>query len=482
MTATTDTITSRALRGVVWLGLLSGGKHFLLLIRLMVLSRLLTPATFGIFGLAITIIRGFEMATEFGPEKYVIQTKSVSEDLIGTAWSMRVVANAIVGLMAFLLAPLLGTAIGNPEVTGVLQIVCIASAVRGLKSPGTYLAERDLNFGKLSVYEFSISALEVIVVISLAQWFRGPMALAWSLVCVSLIDVSGSYIFFRSKFKPRFDLSSVRQLWNAGKHLVIISIGSFLMIQGDNYLVGTMMSPTALGYYLVAYRLCELPFQAVLQLTGRVFFNVFSRIQDDVTRRRRTFINIFDLQITALIPLMVALMTLADSLLKVVSGPGWEPAVPCLRALGAVILGRGISNFIAPFLVANGHYQFASRVKIVETVVFLIGVVIGIHYFGIVGAALGAGIGYLVAGVTRLYYLVYLEQLPKGDLIRPFLGALALVTPGALGALWIDTLTDYSPLIRLVMGAIVLIGGYLGLTWVFRRSVYEKIWRLKKHI
>ncbi len=469
--STNKTLRAVTARGVIALGISTITKYALQLIRMVILARLLAPSDFGIMGLGLIVIGGMEILVALGPDKYLIQKKELDANLIGTAWTLRMLLGLLIGLAAMAVAPIYAELSKETEVGNVLTIIALSSVVKGMKSPGAVLAERDLKFRKIAAFDIGLTMLELLVVVSLAMIFGNVLALAWGVVITAFVETLFSFWIFPIDFRPSWQRESLQELLKVGSSFVIISIGSFIMVQGDNLIVGTFLGTALLGQYIVAYRLCELPMQLTLQITGRAAYSAFCSVQTDIPRRTRWFLSMFELQLAMLIPAGLGIVVMANSIVFTIYGSGWEPAIPCLRALGLVVFGRGLSNLIAPFLIANGHYAFTARVKVIETVVFLMAVYYGVSGAGLVGAALGAGFGYFVAGMVRVHYLVQVVKIPATAIFKQIAVAILTVLPGAVGGLFCDVWLDALPPVRLVIGLTVLMVGYAVPIIFFRRNL-----------
>lgn len=469
------TLHRRTARGLMALAVASIFKYGIQFVRMAILARLLAPSDFGAMGLGLFVVGAFETVLALGPDKYLVQKRELEPSLIGTAWALRIAIGMAICIATILIAPAYAKLVAEPQVVELLCIIAVASALKGLKSPGTMLAERELKFSTLARFETSIATLEFGFVLAFALMNKGALALAYSLLATACVEVATSYWVFPFSQKPALGHKALKELLGIGGRFLVISIGSFVMVQGDNLIVGSLLGSASLGQYIMAYRLSELPLQITAQVTGRVALSAFSRVQHDVAQRTKDFLSMFELQLDLLVFTGMGLVTLADSAVGTLFGANWTAAVPCLRALGIVVFWRGLSNLIAPFLIANGHYNFAASIKVVETAVFVAGVSVGAAFYGIVGAALGAGLGYFVAGCIRLLYVIRKASVPAKSIGKIVAQTLVCAIPGGTGALSCDIFLPYSPMLRMTLGAVVLMTGTVLMTITFRRNAISRL-------
>ena len=88
-------------------------------------------------------------------------------------------------------------------------------------------------------------------------------------------EVLLSYALFGFGAQLKVDWTAFSELFGVGRHFLVIGICSYAMIQGDNLIVGAMLGTTMLGYYLIAYKLVDLPLRLAFQVTNRVGFKAY---------------------------------------------------------------------------------------------------------------------------------------------------------------------------------------------------------------
>ena len=120
----------------------------------------------------------------------------------------------------------------------------------------------------------------------------------------------------------------------------------------------------------------------------------------------RGFMELFNLQVSILLPLIVFILLVPDALINGLYGPHWKQSIPVVRALCLVMLGRGLTNIFVPYLMATGAYRYIANIKLWETGIFLIGVVAGARLAGLIGVAVGVGIAYAFAAGLRALYVI----------------------------------------------------------------------------
>ena len=174
------------------------------------------------------------------------------------------------------------------------------------------------------------------------------------------------------------------------------------MYQADNVMVGYLFDMTAVGIYVVAYQFVQTPVNALFVDAGRAMTTALSRGRalDDSGR------GLLERWLSIALPmagvLALGMACAGPSLVRAIFGDGWSEAGPVTSALSVVFLGRSVSLSEVPYLISSGRFVWISSLKWLEASVFVVCFWLLGERYGLVGAALGGGIGYLVAAALRL--------------------------------------------------------------------------------
>jgi hypothetical protein len=137
---------------------------------------------------------------------------------------------------------------------------------------------------------------------------------------------------------------------------------------------------------------------------------------------------------------------------------------------------------VVPFLIASGDFSFASKVKSVETLIFIAGVLVGSLTAGVVGAALGGGCGYLSAGVMRLWYLVHVGGIRGRILFEHFRPVIAATIFPTLIALALSMFLAIPPVLRLALSGVSFALSYALTTSLLRPDFTRQVRQNMRHL
>lgn len=368
--------------------------------RLIVLTRILRPADFGVFALAAALVAGLVTLTAIGPRTYLVQASEVSVSRIRTVWTADALRSIALCLIGIFLGPHLLNATSS-EGVWTIRIASLAALFIGVRSPGIALAERALSYRRIALLNVVSAAIGFVTTLSLGIAFRSPVALAVGLVATELTEAVGSWLVFPRMWPIGWSRTEARAFLRIGSSLLVVSMGSYVMTQGDYLVIGRVLDATSVGIYLLAFRIGEIPAIVLSNVGNRIGTSFLSRSTDQTELRGR-YAAFAQAGLSIAIGASLAMITLAEPLVNVLLGDAYVQATGVLQIISVAILGRSVSHLISPLMVATGQFKKAAHYKVIEVAVFAIALLIGVNVGGLLGASTGVATGYLMAAALRV--------------------------------------------------------------------------------
>jgi PST family polysaccharide transporter len=229
----------------------------------------------------------------------------------------------------------------------------------------------------------------------------------WSLVLGSLAQAliaSGlSIVMTRAPIRPLFAMAELRELLGFGMGVSISGIAAYCGRTGDNFMVGRLLGPAALGFYARAFNLMMLPLNYVCSALPNVLIPIFARLQHDRARVGRGFL--LSVQATGLViaPVMAGLAVAAPHMIIGLYGERWSPVVVPLQILCSVGLPRAVVSLAGAVNRTCGGVYAELRLQVLFAAAVLASASIGSER-GVAGVALlvSASILCMYAATTRI--------------------------------------------------------------------------------
>ena len=345
-----QTISHRVIKGSFWILALRVSNRALGLLRTIILARLLLPEQFGVVGIAAVTISTIETFSQPGLGTALVQKKGSIEDYLDTAWTASVIRSLLIFAVLYLLAPYVACFFNTPQSEIVLQIFAISVILAGCRNIGVIYFQKELNFRKQYIYEFSATLGNLIVAIPAAFILRSVWALVLGGIAGSIVRFIMSYVLHSYRPRMRFERDKFNDLFGFGKWILGSSILVFLVTQGDDIFLGKIFGATALGFYQMAYMISNLPNTEISQVISHVTFPAYAKIQHDTHRFGEAYLKVLQVITFVAIPLSGGIFVLSSEVTEIFLGEKWLPIVPMIK----VLVWSGLMGSIICFLYSSG--------------------------------------------------------------------------------------------------------------------------------
>ncbi|MCW9709182.1 oligosaccharide flippase family protein [Fodinibius salsisoli] len=397
-----EDLKKKSLSSVKLLALPLGATYLIKFIQTPVLAIFLSPADFGIWGLANVLIKAMESLTEVGIQKLLIQRDTMKKSFIRSIWGFMILRGLFITGIALTIVPYYASFVDSPEGQFIFTLAIIVPAIQSFTTPALYLAERDIEFKNIAIFDALGQILFFIIVVALAYVYQSVLAMVMALLIVEGVKVFMSYGFFGIPAKPRLpEWRYVKEIFHHGKHFFLISLGSFVTIQIDDLTVGKLLGSDVLGYYLIGYTLINVVITIIRKLFGRVLFPYYTKLVAGDDKAHSKINRILEDQILLLCILFALIFSLAPPLINILFDDRWVDAIPIIQILTFTGILRGIGNIIVPLFLAEKKQNILAVGRIIEVVLFIPIIYLFTVQFGVIGTAYGVGLIFLIALIYR---------------------------------------------------------------------------------
>ncbi|MEA2712279.1 MAG: hypothetical protein QOK27_240 [Gemmatimonadales bacterium] len=396
-------LTHRAVSGMAWVAWGSAAIAVLKVAVLVLLTRLLSPADFGVVGAALVVI-GFSLNfSQLGLGPALVQRPVLEPRHVSTAFFASTGFGVLVMAIVWLAAPQISQFFRMDHLTPVVRALAMVFPIAGISTVAENLLQRELRFRFLAnrdVLAYGLGYGLVGVVLALLGWG------VWALVAAQLTQsVVRTGILLRAApplLRPRPTWASFVELMDYGAGQSATRMAVLLANQVDNLVVGRWLGAVALGLYSRAYQLMSVPTALLGDVLDKVLFPMMARVQDEPRRLATAYLQGTAFLALLTLPAGVVAAILGPELIAVAFGPRWDAMVPPFQVLALGMMFRTSYRMSDSLSRATGRvYRRAWRQGLYAALVFL-GAWIG-HYRGVTGVAFG------VLGALFLNYLIMAE-------------------------------------------------------------------------
>jgi PST family polysaccharide transporter/lipopolysaccharide exporter len=356
---------------------------------LVILARLLSPAAFGLIGIALLTLAIFEQFTEFGFDAALIQRTETNVDrYLNTVWSVQLMRGALLAGGIFLLAGPTARFFGEPRATPILQVMALSPLLFGFRNPGVVYLQKNLEFHKQFVLVMSESVAMFVVAVTTALALQSVWAIVYGTLAGKVADVLASYVVHGHRPWPELDPELARELFTFGKWILGSSVLVFLIAQGDDAFVGWLLSASALGFYQLAYRYSNAPATEVTHVISSVVFPTYSQLQDDIEQLRAGYLKTLQFVSLVSFPVAIGILLVTDPFVRVFLGSKWTPIIVVMQILALWGLIRSIGATTGPLFKAINRPDYETKLQLLKLVLIAIAIYPATATYGIEGTAL----------------------------------------------------------------------------------------------
>lgn len=443
---------------------------------MLVLTRKLSVATFGVFGLAALLVDLFAQNARWAAMDVLVQRQDFSARTLSTAfWTLTAGAAALVLLFA-IGANQLAVLLSAPDVAEILPVLGLSL----LLVPGAAVMDavlmRDLKFRAQAVR--NMIATSAGGAIGLAVAF-GPMP-EWALVAqrfgVNIATLAILHAYTRWRPTLTFHLDYARsfaartgQLWSS----MTLATAHMRIVEG---FIGVRAGVTSLGLLRVSQRFQEALHGPVTGPIQALWVPILSKLRNDPRRAWRHFLDLTRMSAFIALPAFVGLGLVAKDLVALSLDARYADA-------SDLILLLGLSGFLLPvgyfgneIFAALNRSEMAMKFSLLALCLVTPTVWFASQYGAV--AALAGSIA--VMGCMGALVTVFQIRLMGGrisefadHLAAPYLATLAMIPAVLLFAAWLPLTALW---LRLVCEVAVGAAAYAVWLIVFHRAAVRDAW------
>ena len=471
-------VVESTVKSGVWAGMTSVTTQGLNFLRLFVLAALLSPAQFGVMGIALVSLGAIRQFTQLGIKDALIQNSAEDvSNYLDTAWLLNLARGALLFGILFAAAPFLAEFFDEPRAADVIRVISVVPLLYGLQNPSVVYFEKDLQFQKRFVQQVSAAASGAAVAIAIALVYPSVWALVAGVIVRQVGLIVASYLLDPYRPSLSFDMSRAQEMFGFGKWITGLALLVFLNNQGDDVFVGWLLSASALGVYQFAYRISTLPSTQISNVISSVVFPAYSQLQHDDKLLRDGYLRALKLVATATFPMTVGIMLTVQPFIRGFLGTKWLPAVTVIQILAVWGLLVALGSTSSPLFKAVGRPDYSTKISFAKFVAAAIFIYPATDQYGIEGTAAVIVLSAVFVSEPAVYYTVTkVIDTSIRELLYVFVIPLsaALIMGGCVFAVdW--SIPPGTPILEfvalVVVGVVVYVGVFLALEEQFNYGI-----------
>ncbi|MFV8784051.1 oligosaccharide flippase family protein [Microbulbifer sp. SA54] len=383
-----------------------GIEIFLRLVSTIILTRLLSPSAFGEILIVTTISSAIVLFSEIGLRGSIINSNRGDSDpeYINTIWTLYIIQHIVIAAV-LLLTSYFGEKI-YPNVQNLsfyLQISAVVALASGFHSTKIFQLEKqlDMTIPCLFIVGKRVFGLSLAILLCYS-WPSASSIIFADLIATFCFAILSHRIRHGTRNRIHLDINSFKQVFNYGKWILPTTGITWLTREGNKLTLSFILTTTTLGFFSVASNI-GLVFCGIAQnLSDKWLFPVYAKY------RKNENIDIIALKIRSIIltgsGIGIAILCIgSDTIVNLVYEDEYASIGPILATISAGSIGLIVANCYLPIFKAHANSRALFRIRIIQSILMGIGIIIGYSLFGVSGLILGVSYSQLLFGIFSAF-------------------------------------------------------------------------------
>jgi len=365
-----------------------GATAFIKLGSSLVLTRLLSPDAYGIFGILLSFLFMIELMSDVGTIGLLIRhPRGDDRRFVHTLWTIRLIRSVFNFTLLLVAAPFIAWIYHTPVLAQAFRVLSIWFLLTGAESLSFGLAMRHQRARLSNYIELGSNAAMTMFVIGVALMLRNHYALILGALLQRLILAVASHCYYRNiGVGIAFDREAIRDQFQFARYVMPSSVLTIVLSQYDKVVLARLFNLTLLGVYSIAGNMIG-PITGVIMHNARVVLyarcSTYFRSDRAAAAHRYYTENLRLFAVGAVPPAILA--GFAPLIIAILYDPRYMMAgrILTVLALGAVI--AAFQNASENLLVASGQSHVVLGANIARILSLIPAVILGYHFFGFEG-------------------------------------------------------------------------------------------------
>lgn len=461
--------------GVRWTTISTIVSTLAKLVQIVILTRFLSKADFGIIGVALMCIGFSEIFLDLGISSGVMHVQGITKKQYSSLFWLNVFTGIVVYLVFAGLSPFIATYYKERELESVLPLIFLIIIISSFYRLQRTIQFKEMRFKFIALTEISSNIVMLFSSVLFAYLGWGVYSLVWSTLIFyfylafiylgySLIKLKILSFHYASNDLKPFLKIGVFQLGNT----LIDTISSEM----DTIIIGRVFSMEILGVYTLCKQLAARIYGIINPIITKVLTPVLASIQDDMRLVRQKYMNVLYIISAINIPLYFFVAYMSPQFLGVLYGEQYSEYWLILSLLCVNYGILSVGNPIGSLQVALGRTDLGFYWTIYRVIVYAISL------------GFGAYSGNFTLCITCLVIMQIINMYPGNRmLLKKMIGVglresldvyrVPLFISLSLGFVCIVHLLDWNDYVKIVITALFFFPSYVRVMYKIQPLLVE---------
>ncbi len=364
-----------------------------------VLAKLLMPADFGLFAVAMGVVAFVAILQQIGVREILVaRHKSFARWANVGMWISWVVA----GLSTLAIgasAPAVAWYYNDPRLLGLMLVLAISQPLYSLTIVHEARLQIDMKFRELAGVNLVQGVLVPLLMVLCAWLGAGPFSFVLPRLIAGVVRV----FMLRAWADVPPMRSPQTRYWKyillPGVILLLTAMANTIGSAAPALILGKMRSQDEAGFFAFAF---NITLQGVILLAGaldNVMFPTLGRLRGDPIRQRQAYLRATRALAAATVPLCVLQALLSRPLVNALFGEKWNSSILTMQILSFGMIYFAVFIPAGSLMMAHSRFKARLIIGVIWGLEFLITAALCAHFFGTEGVAAALALAYLLSGL-----------------------------------------------------------------------------------
>ncbi len=380
-----------------------------------ILVRHFSKHDFGTLSLFLTIVTIIEASRNGLIQNALIKLVHSNDDgdadkIISATWILNTVYTIFIFLVLILVSGLVSALFQAPEINKMFLYYGITIILLIPFSQFNYIQQSRFSFSGIfwgSFVRYGTFFISNLIIHLLSIEITLPSLVLVQSFC-TFLGLIISYILAREFLMVRFEWSkeAFNKVFHFGKYVMGTNIFSMIYKSTDQFTIGYFLNTSAVATYNAAVRLSNLIEYPTTSIAEIVYPKSTAQYDKGGEQSSKLlFEQSVGITIGITLPIIVIVVLFAEQIIHIIAGPAYADSVIILRFTILFGLFTPFSRQFGTALDSSGRPKLNFYILLASLIINIITNIIGISYFGLMGACYGTLASYVIIFIVNNYFM-----------------------------------------------------------------------------
>lgn len=380
-----------------------------------ILVRHFSKHDFGTWALFLTIVTIIETSRNGLIQNALIKLVHSNEEedtdkIISATWILNTVYTFFIFLVLVLVSGLVSDLFQAPEISKMFLYYGITITLLIPFSQFNYIQQSRFSFSGIfwgAFVRYGTFFIANLIIHLLAIEITLPSLVLVQSFC-TFLGLIISYLLARKFLMVRFEWSreAFNKVFHFGKYVMGTNIFSMIYKSTDQFTIGYFLNTSAVATYNAAVRLSNLieyPTTSIAEIVYPKSTEQYAKGGEQSSKL--LFEQSVGITIGITLPMIAIVVLFAEQIMHIIAGPAYADSVIILRFTILFGLFTPFSRQFGTALDSSGRPKLNFYILLASLIINIITNIIGISYFGLMGACYGTLTSYIIIFIVNNYFM-----------------------------------------------------------------------------